>query len=48
VVPEIVNTNIDGQKSVSYDSIIGLLIEAIKEQQNQINKLYDMIKRIEK
>jgi len=36
VIPEIVNTNENGIKSVSYDSIIGLLIEAIKEQQNSI------------
>jgi hypothetical protein len=39
VVPEIVNTDSGGVKSVNYDSIIGLLIEAIKEQQCQINEL---------
>jgi hypothetical protein len=32
VLPEVVYTDDDGTKSVSYGSIIGLLIEAIKEQ----------------
>ena len=36
IVPEIVYTSDKGVKSVSYDSIIGLLIEAIKEQQMQL------------
>jgi hypothetical protein len=31
VLPEVVNTDSEGMKSVSYGSIIGLLIEAIKE-----------------
>lgn len=31
VLPEVVHTDADGMKSVSYGSIIGLLIEAIKE-----------------
>jgi hypothetical protein len=35
-----------GIKSVSYDSIIGLLIEAIKEQQMQINNLSIKLKEI--
>ena len=43
VLPEIVNTNENGTKSISYDSIIGLLIEAIKEQQGSI---VDMEKKI--
>ena len=38
VIPELVETN-DGIKSVSYSNMIGLLIEAIKEQQNQIEEL---------
>jgi hypothetical protein len=48
VIPEIVQTNEKGIKSVSYDSIIGLLIEAIKDQQNQINNLTDIIKELKK
>jgi hypothetical protein len=39
VIPEVVTTDANGKKSVSYDNIIGLLIEAIKNQQLQINSL---------
>jgi hypothetical protein len=39
VIPDVVSTSSCGEKSVSYDSIIGLLVEAIKDQQNQINEL---------
>lgn len=38
VVPEIVSIT-NGHKTVSYDSIIPILIEAIKEQQKQIDEL---------
>ena len=43
VIPEVVSTGSDGLKSVSYGNIVGLLIEAIKDQQNQINELKDQI-----
>ena len=39
VLPEVVSTNSGGEKSVSYGTIIGVLIEAIKEQQVLINQL---------
>ena len=39
VLPEAVRDNEDGMKSVAYGNIVGLLIEAIKEQQKQINEL---------
>jgi len=39
VLPEVVYTDSDGLKSVSYGSITGLLIEAIKEQQEIILRL---------
>jgi hypothetical protein len=39
IIPDVVSTSSSGEKSVSYDSIIGLLVEAIKDQQNQINEL---------
>jgi hypothetical protein len=39
ILPEVVHTDKDGMKSVSYGSIIGLLIEAIKEQQEVISRL---------
>jgi Chaperone of endosialidase len=39
IFPELVSVNGDGYKSVAYDGLIGLLIEAVKEQQQQINYL---------
>jgi len=39
VLPEVVTKNEDGMFSVAYGNIVGLLIEAIKEQQKQINEL---------
>ncbi len=43
VLPEIVNTAPDGTKSVAYTEIIPLLIEAIKEQQKEIEQLKKVI-----
>jgi len=39
VLPEVVETNSDDLKSVSYGNIVGVLIEAIKEQQIRIEEL---------
>jgi len=39
VIPEVVSTQSNGIKSVAYGNIIGVLIEAIKEQQQQIEFL---------
>ena len=39
IVPEVVSTSDDGYKSINYDNLTGLLIEAIKEQQRQIEAL---------
>jgi hypothetical protein len=39
VLPEVVQTNIDGYKSVRYDKIIPLLIEAIKELSAEVKAL---------
>ena len=39
ILPEAVRTNDTGYLSVRYEKIIPLLIEAIKEQQHQINTL---------
>ena len=39
VLPELVETNSEGIKSVSYSNMVGLLIEAIKEQQVRIEEL---------
>jgi|TARA_R110000744_G_scaffold335953_1_gene441283 hypothetical protein len=43
VLPEAVFNNADGFKSVAYGNVVGLLIEAIKEQQVQIETLMDMV-----
>ncbi len=39
VLPEVVGQSEDGIKTVSYGNIVALLIEAIKEQQKQIDEL---------
>jgi hypothetical protein len=43
VLPEVVQRDNEGKYSVSYGNIVGLLIEAIKEQQNEIKKLKDRL-----
>ena len=44
VVPELVTTNPDGYKGVSYQHLTALLIEAMKEQQKEIEELKKIIK----
>jgi uncharacterized coiled-coil protein SlyX len=46
IVPEVVETEIteEGYKSVQYDKIVALLVEAIKEQQQQIEELQQQVK----
>jgi hypothetical protein len=39
VIPEVVESGPDGFKGINYSGLIGLLIEAIKEQQSQIAQL---------
>ena len=48
VLPEVVQTNEDGIKSVAYGNMVGLLIEAIKEQQEQIDILKEEIEELKK
>jgi hypothetical protein len=43
VLPEVVNQDNDGMYNVSYGNITALLIEAIKEQQSQIEELKSII-----
>jgi hypothetical protein len=43
-VPEVVATHDSGIKSLAYGSLVALLIEAIKEQQKQINSLRNSLK----
>ena len=39
ILPELVTTRDDGYKAVRYEKIVALLIEAVKEQQSQIDEL---------
>jgi hypothetical protein len=43
VLPEVVTTRDNGYKAIKYEKIVPLLIEAIKEQQQQINKLEEKL-----
>jgi hypothetical protein len=44
VLPEVVRSDSDGMKSVAYGNMVGLLIQAMKEQQLQIEQLRAEIK----
>ena len=46
VLPEVVYTNPEGLKSVAYGNMVGVLIEAIKEQQLQIEQLQQEIAKL--
>lgn len=48
VIPELVNTDRDGYKSVEYANLVALLIEAVKEQQATITELQDRLEHLEK
>jgi hypothetical protein len=43
VLPEVVETRASGYKAVKYEKIVSLLIEAINEQQQQINELKEKL-----
>lgn len=44
ILPEVVTTRDSGYKAVKYEKIVPLLIQAIKEQQKEINELRETIK----
>jgi hypothetical protein len=48
VIPEVVYTDAEGMKSVAYGNIVGVLIEAIKEQQQQIADLKKQLDELQK
>lgn len=39
IFPEVVNTDVDGYKSINYGSLVGVLVEAIKELKQEIEEL---------
>lgn len=46
VIPQVVQEDKEGMKSVAYGNIVGVLIEAIKEQQEQIEDLKAQVERL--
>jgi len=46
VVPEVVRTQTDGMKSVDYAALIALLIQGMKEQQQEINALREELGQV--
>ena len=46
ILPELVKEGPDGIKSVAYQNMVAVLIEAIKEQQEQINELKERLDNI--
>jgi hypothetical protein len=48
VLPEVVTERENGYKAVKYEKIVPLLIEAIKEQSDTIEKLTERINKLEK
>lgn len=46
VLPEVVSTDDEGYKSVAYGNIVGILIEAIKEQNIEIRALKERLSRL--
>jgi hypothetical protein len=46
VIPEVVRTDSEGYKAVAYDKLTAVLIEALKEQQSEINELKAEIKKL--
>ena len=46
VIPEVVVDGLDGYKKVAYGNLTAVLIEAVKEQQKQIDELRNEIKKL--
>ena len=47
VLPEVVQIREDGIRAISYEKVVPLLVEAIKEQQTLIEDLTDKVKSLE-
>jgi hypothetical protein len=44
IIPEVVLTNAEGYKSISYDKLTAVLIEAVKEMKQRMNSQDSIIK----
>lgn len=47
VFPETIKTHGDGTQSVAYGNLVAVLMEAIKEQKDQINELTERVQKLE-
>ena len=47
IIPEVVHTDSEGYKSLAYDKMVPVLIEAIKEQQRELREKDVRIERLE-
>ncbi len=43
VIPEVVTTNSNGIKTIAYSNLVGLLVEAIKEEDDKVSKLQNKL-----
>lgn len=43
ILPEVIKTDASGTMSIAYGEVVPVLVQAIKEQQNQINRLQDLM-----
>tara|TARA_R110000850_G_C9812556_1_gene451613 strand:- start:11 stop:556 length:546 start_codon:yes stop_codon:yes gene_type:complete len=48
VLPELVKTRKSGYKAVDYQKFTAVLIEAVKDQQTQIDELKDLVSKLQK
>ena len=48
ILPQVVSEDSNGYKAVAYGNMVGLLIEAIKEQQKTIKELTNRLEKLEK
>ena len=48
VIPELVDTDEEGYKGVGYQNMVSVLIEAVKEQQTQIDALKAKVDELSK
>jgi hypothetical protein len=48
IIPQVVGEDPSGYKTITYGNIVGVLVEAIKEQQKTINELTTRLEKLEK
>jgi hypothetical protein len=48
IIPQVVGTDMSGYKTIAYGNMVGILVEAIKEQQITIKELTTRLEKLEK